>query len=592
VALLERLSVEQRVGQIGMMSAMGFTKGRIRNLLMAEGVIVLLFGCILGAFGSIGAAWLMILGLKTVWVKAVGTTALNLYVDKTTLFFGCVGGVLVGIVAIWRGVASLRSLPIVGMMRGRIEPERPRRWRGRMSAVAAAILAIGALVVIAVSARSDVISAPIAFYTAGVLLLCALLCVFKAMMGSQGRSGIFAPGPFRFLGLGIRNASRNPSRSLLTVGLLASAVFIISAVGSMREDARSVSIEKGSGTGGYSLIAECDIPVPYSFDSAEGRKYLAISEEPGPWDRASVAAMRSSLGDDVSCRNLYRPGNPRVMSVPDSLIDDGAFSFVYSLGKSKNPWELLKEPVKDGAIPVIADYETAQWILHKKLGDIIQVADERGRNRDLRIVAMLRKSIFQSELLMSQSHFRELFPSRSGFDSFLIRVNPEDVKRMETVLYEALDDFGVDIATTQERLESFFEIANTYISAFEALGGLGMILGGLGLVIVLARGIIERRGELALLSAVGFKRRTIAALVALENGILLLFGILIGTIAAAVSVFSELVKNYAREGWVSFAGRILPGWMIAMTVTIAIIAMVVVSYLMVRKTSARSLRVE
>jgi ABC-type antimicrobial peptide transport system permease subunit len=248
--------------------------------------------------------------------------------------------------------------------------------------------------------------------------------------------------------------------------------------------------------------------------------------------------------------------------------------------------------MNDRPIPVIADYETAQWILHKKLGDVIQVADERGRNRDLRIVAMLRKSIFQSELLMSQEHFKDLFPSRSGFDSFLIRVDPVDVKRMERVLRQALDDFGVDIVTTQERLESFFEIANTYIAAFEALGGLGMILGGLGLVIVLARGIIERRGELALLSAVGFKRRTIAAMVALENGILLIFGVLIGMVSAAVSISPELARNYSREGWGSIAGRILPGWMIGWTVAVAMVAMVVVSYAMVRKTSTRSLRVE
>ncbi len=591
MALLERLSVEQRVTQIGMMSAMGFSKGQIRNLLMAEGVIVLLLGCSLGALGSIGAAWLMILGLKTVWVGAVGTTALSFYVDKTSLIAGCLGGFFVGIVAISRGVVVFRSLPIVGMMRGRIEPEGPCVGRRMISAYVALIAAVAAVSVISAPLWSNAISAPIAFYVGGVLLLCGFLAGFKALIGARAGAGLYSPGPFRFLGLAIRNASRNPTRSMLTVGLLASAVFIISAVGSMKEDARFVGLGKASGTGGYGLIAECDVPVPYDFNSPEGRKYLAIPEEHGLWDGVSVVGMRSTLGDDVSCRNLYRPGNPKVTSVPDSFIKDGAFSFVSSLKDSKNPWE-LKEPMKDRTIPVIADSETAQWILHKKLGDIIQVTDEKGRNRDLRIVAMVRKSIFQSELLMSQERFRDLFPSRSGFDTFLIEVPPGSEKGVETVLRESLSDFGVDVGTTQERLGSYFEIANTYISAFEALGGLGMILGGLGLVIVLARGVVERRAELAVLSAIGFRRRTIASLVALENGVLLIFGMAIGMVAAGVSVSPELVRNYGREGWGTLAGRMLPGWMIVLTVVMAIVAMLIVSYAMVRKTSVRSLRVE
>ena len=73
---------------------------------------------------------------------------------------------------------------------------------------------------------------------------------------------------------------------------------------------------------------------------------------------------------------------------------------------------------------------------------------------------------------------------------------------------------------------------NTYLSTFQALGGLGLILGSLGLAVVLLRSVWERRGELALLRALGFRRATLVWLVLAENGFLLLLGLAAGTVSA------------------------------------------------------------
>lgn len=50
---------------------------------------------------------------------------------------------------------------------------------------------------------------------------------------------------------------------------------------------------------------------------------------------------------------------------------------------------------------------------------------------------------------------------------------------------------------------------NTYLSTFLVLGGLGVLLGTLGLGAVLLRGVVERRGELALLRELGFTGRSL-----------------------------------------------------------------------------------
>ena len=92
---------------------------------------------------------------------------------------------------------------------------------------------------------------------------------------------------------------------------------------------------------------------------------------------------------------------------------------------------------------------------------------------------------------------------------------------------------------------------NTYLSTFQSLGGLGLLLGTLGLAAVQLRNVLERRGELALLRAAGFRRRTLAWLVLLEHAALLLAGLGVGTLAALLAVLPQLPGRGATIPWAS-----------------------------------------
>ena len=77
---------------------------------------------------------------------------------------------------------------------------------------------------------------------------------------------------------------------------------------------------------------------------------------------------------------------------------------------------------------------------------------------------------------------------------------------MSATIEDALVDFGADATGTAERLAEFHRVENTYLSTFQTLGGLGLLLGTVGLATVLLRNVLERRRELALLGAVGYRR--------------------------------------------------------------------------------------
>ena len=75
----------------------------------------------------------------------------------------------------------------------------------------------------------------------------------------------------------------------------------------------------------------------------------------------------------------------------------------------------------------------------------------------------------------------------------------------------------------------------------DLLGGLGLLLGSAGLGVVVLRNVLERRGELALLLALGFRAKALGWLVLSEHAALLLLGLLSGVVAAGVAVLPSVL---------------------------------------------------
>jgi putative ABC transport system permease protein len=343
--------------------------------------------------------------------------------------------------------------------------------------------------------------------------------------------------------------------SLLPVGLLAAAAFLIVAVESFHKEADAGFLLPSGGSGGFALIAETDVPIFQDLNQAEVRKEHGLTDP--LFASVTFFSCRVRGGDDASCLNLYQPLQPRVMSVPvEGFAKSMRFHFGSGLwlepAEKETPWRLLDRSFDDGAIPAVLDANTAQWILKKGLGDTVDLDNDRGEKVKLRVVGLLEESIFQSEVLVSEANFRKLYPRQEGFSFFLVECkdcSPDDVKHVQSALDSALADQGVRVQTTQSRLQAYLAVENTYLLTFQALGGLGLVLGAAGLAIILLRGVWERRGELALLRALGFSSARLAWLVLAENLALLVLGLATGTAAALASVAPHLAGAGAHVLW-------------------------------------------
>src|SRR5262249_29489623 len=176
-------------------------------------------------------------------------------------------------------------------------------------------------------------------------------------------------------------------------------------------------------------------------------------------------------------------------------------------------------------------------------GDEIEVRSGDGEPVRLRLVGALNDSIFQGELLTSEANFLRLFPDQGGYSFFLLEVAPEAASTATSVLEEESSDFGFDITTPSERLAGFHRVENTYLTTFQTLGGLGLVLGTLGLATVLLRNVLERRRELALLRAIGYNSLHFALMIISENALLVSCGLMTGAVSALIAIVPALVSR-------------------------------------------------
>jgi ABC-type antimicrobial peptide transport system permease subunit len=572
-ALFFRLSIEQRLSQIGVLRATGYSVDTIRRLWLIEGGIVAIVGAAIGLLLAVAWAAFMMHGLGTWWIGAVGTTRLQLHVTWLALAIGAVAGALAAAGTIALTVRRLSVHTPRQLISGSIESPMTQLRSGRPWL---ALLAFLLAIVLSVLPAAGVMPAAGGFFGAGVLVLTGGILALSHRLRRTNTGSLAHGGDVGLVRLGIRNASWRPGRSLTSAGLVASAVFLIVSVDAFRKSA-SNEAGRNSGTGGFALMAESALPIVDDPSSAAGRDALGLPSGTGDTALAGVeiTPMRLRPGDDASCLNLYQPAQPRVLGVSQAFIDQNRFRFAKSTATTdadkSNSWRLLGPADAEGIVPAILDATSLEYIFHAAVGDVITIDAATPRPVKLRIVAALEDSVFQGEILVAERAFLALYPRLAGYRVLMVDVAPPTAERTGAVtklLEDRLSAYGVDAQDTSVRLAAFHRVENTYLSTFQTLGGLGLVLGTFGLIAVIARNVLERRRELALLGAAGYSGRDLQIVVSSEYLMLVAAGLALGTLAAAVAIAPVLIHRGARPPLLPLL------WLVVVAITGALTAFV------------------
>lgn len=563
VALLFRLGMEQRAKEYGTLFALGLPGKRVSRMALVEGICLAIPGAVLGTVLGIAYAWMVLWGLRNWWVGAVTVPFLEFHWTTTSLIVGLLAGLLMATGTIALTARKLRRVEISPLLAGIIPEKRqatgPRispRWSSWVAPLC--LFAAMALGVLAFLLHGPAQAG--AFVGGGMFLLIAMIMFildrFTTPTRMKSRRSVGAS--YSLWTLAIRGVARNPLRSTLSIGLMAIACFLIISMSAFQMRPTD------SGVGGFELLGRSATPIYKDLrDSAILRDYLGRDEDLATQMR--ISSVRFRPGQDASCNNLYQATQPQVLGVPSDFLPPTPFDWASiadqeptsstaekgddALAREARHWQLLQRPAlgtADDPVPVILDQNTAMWSLQMLggIGEVRAFKFDDGQTRHFKVVGLLANSVLQGSLIVGEANFQRLFPSISGYSFFLVQtLENTSATQVSQVLENRFGDAGLDLTPSRTILENMMAVQNTYLRTFQSLGALGLLLGTFGLAIVQLRNVLERRGELSLLRAIGFSRSRLAGAVMLENVTLLLSGIGCGVGSALAAVIPYFVAS-------------------------------------------------
>ncbi len=529
-AAFVRFLFETRARELGVLRMCGWTAGEVRRLCVTEASLLSALGALLGLvlvpLVSLGLQQI----LRPVWARGVSESPALATLES--LVASTVLGFVMSVAALVLALRLTLKREPLDLLLGREGEAAGRRSAGRtavLPAEAAIVFGLAALLI-----RTGRLPEGPGFFLLGGCALAFGLGLMRVW--ALGTGGNAPASPLR---VGLRGLRFRPARVLFVATLLSSATFVVFAVSSFAKRDTSDRSPKGP-RGGFDLFVETSGPVFDDLATPEGRLRAGLGDAEGPLGRTALSRFRLREGEDTSCLNLYAPRNPRLLGVEKSFRDLGRFSFASSLGRTEaekaNPWILLMgEPGTFKDVPAIVDANSLQYVLHKKLGETMDIVDGHGRPLRLRFVAALKETALRSEILIAEEAFVTYFPQAEGYRVFLAEA-PSGEGEIAQALRDAWRDRGALVSNLADRLARYYEVENTYLASFQWLGALAAALSTLTLVAVAARSVFERRAEWFVLRTTGFAPGDLRVIVASEIAALAVASVSIGALSAAIAL--------------------------------------------------------
>lgn len=512
--------------------ALGFTNRVIRNSLLMETGLIAIVGTFTGSLLGLLVNNYIINALNSVWKGAVQTNTLTASAGMFPLLTGFISTLIIIMLFFWfKTRYFLKSLTRKkdGVF------ELPSIKINLFFLVLTAILFIAFFLI---SFIFKEISTQFSFATGTILFLAFIFLLRHYYIGGLN---FFNRKKRNFSDLSRLYYRFNPSQAITPVIFIAAGIFALFITSLNRVDFDKTALDPAGGTGGYLLWCETGVPVIEDLSTDFGKREFGLDED--QFKGLSIVQLTRKDGDDASCLNLNHVATPPLLGVdPGRFINKRAFSFstVISGFKGENPWEMLDSTPGNNTIYGIADQTVLEWGLKIKCGDTLVLRAETGQPVRIIIAAGLKSSVFQGNVLIGAGNFRKYFPSVSGSSLFLANGKPELSDNYKNALEERFVNHGIAIEPTKERLASFYQVTNTYLSVFTVLGAFGMILGVFGLGFILLRNYNLRKKEFALMCATGFSIRKIRKSLLSDLSVMLIAGILTGVISAIVATLPSI----------------------------------------------------
>jgi putative ABC transport system permease protein len=570
---------EERKTELGMLRAVGFTRRRLTRAFAVEGAIYAIVAAAVGAFVGVGIGW-VVARVAGPLFGAEQASSYPLVIDPTSLAIGAGTGLLISLLTIWATSLRIARLNIIRAIRDLPEPSVTR-----VHVRTLVLAAVGTLVGVAVavlghaeeSAIPLVLGVPLAAFSAGPLFRRLLpqrlarlivagtvlawgLAVYPLFPDILGTADMFVfvvqgvvltagavslasnldrvwMAAIELLGrggrglaprLGVAYPLARRFRTSMLLGMFSLVIFTVTILSSMTasmEGNTDATVDQLAG--GFDVLVDANPASPIPVEALTERD-----------DVRAVAALASGTAS-FSADHLGTPRSWAISGFDEALVEGGPPGLFSRDEAYASDAEVYEAVLADPALAIVPEDFLVAGIGDAALqvGDTFGVVEPAtGATRELTIAALTPTDQLENGVLVSREVTRTL----------------PDVQDVVTRSYLSLAD-GADPASTATALNAAFLRHGAEARTFTVLGaegvqqitgflalmqgflGLGLLVGIAGLGVVMVRAVRERRHEIGMLRAMGFRAGLVRAAMLSEAGLVAVQGTVIGALLGLVT---------------------------------------------------------
>jgi len=438
------------------------------------------------------------------------------------------------------------------------------------------------------------------FFIAGVTMVLGAVWVvtynldiiLRMLVGVLGRLKSAAP----VLRAAMAYPMKNRLRTGLTIAMFSLVIFTIVFMSVVIGANTAVLSDSDSFAGGYDIMANVSYVNPIAdiqqamvdkgFDADDFQAIAGYSTIPLKIRQVIVDGEEQEFKDYA------------LNGVDDVYLDTNAFKFALvapGYGSPEEVWRAVKDTpglavISADTVPSRQSYGIsiggAQFTLEdvyledEALDGPIQVRVREmytGTEADLTIIAVLDAVSFNYGVYTSQETISQAYPAFSiPTTTYLFKLSEGvDATDMAKELESKFSVNGLQAISIKELLREISRTSFTINTLLQGFMSLGLVVGIAALGVISTRAVVERRHEIGILRAIGFKRSTVQAAFLLESSIVAILGIIIGSVLALALSYQVLndmrdtIENLKFQmPWVELAIIAGVAWVASMLMTI------------------------
>ena len=293
-------------------------------------------------------------------------------------------------------------------------------------------------------------------------------------------------------------------------------------------------------SGGYDVVTQTTLPVAnlaaqIAADTSLKGKVAAVI----PFNSTGVTVVRDLTSRIDLGPQLAVGGDPNALG-ESNFFTGNTFSMVQMAEGYQTPAEVWNAVTADNSTNVVWSLSLVNnrgpptAAQSPEAGDLLQLfwVPDNGKTTVTKevTVAGVLNGVFFGGIVGTSQFLQQSFGIVAGQFGF-VKVTPgTDPTAVSNTLKRDFARVGMQTIAIAPLISDFIQIGQSFLGIFEAFLALGLVVGIAGLGIISIRSVVERRKEIGVLRAIGFRKRMILAAFLLENSYVALLGIIIGII--------------------------------------------------------------